>query len=48
MVDGHYLEKQEKPRYLRNRVIDFDEIWQGDAYDTTRWPLRFPELDKKA
>jgi len=35
--------KTVKSPYLRNRLTDFDEIWQGDAHWPRTWdrPLKF-------
>ena len=32
MADGRHFEKTVKSLYLRNRLTDFDEIWNDDAY----------------
>ena len=33
MADGRHLGKIEKSSYLRNGLIDFDEIWHGKQFD---------------
>ena len=40
--------KTVKSPYLRNRLIDFDEIWQGDADWPHTWdkPLKFRIFEK--
>jgi len=49
MADVRHFEKTVKSPYLRKRLIDFDEIWHGDA----NWPhtggrsLKFPIFPKK-
>jgi len=31
MANGRYFEKKVKSPYLRNRLTDFDKLWQDDA-----------------
>jgi len=47
MADGRHLEKIEQSPYLINHLIDFDEIWHGDASGTptaNQPSLKFPKF----